>query len=153
LKIRVISLDGSRASIGQYVLRWLFRIVDFGITANLAAIISVAVSENKQRIGDMVAGTTLIKTNPQTKLHQLAFIASAADYNPVFPQVIQLSDQDIALVQEVINDYIKNRNNMMIYNMAKRIQSHLNIHQGDMNEMVFLQTIIKDYNHLASQVS
>ncbi|RZL38121.1 MAG: RDD family protein, partial [Pedobacter sp.] len=60
LKIKVVSLDGGQASIGQYFIRWIFRIVDFTLTANLLGFISVAVSEKKQRIGDVVAGTTLI---------------------------------------------------------------------------------------------
>ena len=152
LKIRVISLDGARATIGQYLLRWLFRIVDFGMTMNMGAIICVAVSENKQRIGDMVAGTTLIKTQTRTRINQLTFIPPV-EYEPVFPQAIQLSDQDIALAQEVINNFIKSRNNMLVYNMAIQIQNHLNIKSANMNEMVFLQTIIKDYHYLSSQIS
>src|SRR5437588_5254450 len=32
MKIKVISLDGSRPTISQFLLRWLFRIVDFTIT-------------------------------------------------------------------------------------------------------------------------
>ena len=29
MKIKVISLDGARPRLGQYLLRWLFRIIDF----------------------------------------------------------------------------------------------------------------------------
>ncbi|MGZ4000423.1 MAG: RDD family protein, partial [Mucilaginibacter sp.] len=66
IKLRVVSLDGARPSISQYLLRWVFRIVDFTTTGGLGAvaIISVAVSEKKQRIGDIVAGTIVIKTTP-----------------------------------------------------------------------------------------
>ncbi|MBI1780427.1 MAG: RDD family protein [Sphingobacteriales bacterium] len=66
MKIKVISLDGGQPTFSQYLLRWLFRLVDFSLTGSLGALISVAASENKQRIGDMVAGTTLIKTIPRT---------------------------------------------------------------------------------------
>src|ERR1700761_2478342 len=37
MKIRVISLDGARPGFGQYLLRWLFRLIDFGITGGLGA--------------------------------------------------------------------------------------------------------------------
>src|ERR1700688_3805678 len=35
MKIKVISLDGGRASFGQYVIRWLFRLVDFTLTNSI----------------------------------------------------------------------------------------------------------------------
>src|SRR5580700_8154459 len=50
MKIRVISLDGARPKFSQYLLRWLFRIVDFELTLWLGGLISVAMTENGQRI-------------------------------------------------------------------------------------------------------
>ncbi|RYE17506.1 MAG: RDD family protein, partial [Sphingobacteriaceae bacterium] len=49
MNIKVISLDGARPSLGQYVIRWLFRIVDFLITFQLGGLISVILTKNKQR--------------------------------------------------------------------------------------------------------
>src|SRR5436190_6702385 len=34
MKIRVISLDGGSATISQYLLRWIFRLIDFSFTSN-----------------------------------------------------------------------------------------------------------------------
>lgn len=152
MKIKVISIDGGQASIGQYLLRWLFRIVDFTMTANLCAVVSVAISDKKQRVGDMVAGTTLIKTTPRTQINQVAFMPEADGYEPVFASAAQLSDQDIELVHEVINSYIKTRNSVIVYNMAQRIKEHLAVTlPPDMNDMQFLQTIVKDYNFIIAR--
>ncbi len=153
MKIKVISLDGAQATMSQYLLRWLFRLIDFGLTSQLGGLITVAVSEKNQRIGDLVAGTTLVSTHPRSHINQLVLIPVQDAYEPVFPQVVQLSEEDIALAQEVIYHFIKNRNNMVVYNLAINIQQLLDVKPTNMNEMVFLQTIIKDYNHLASQVS
>jgi uncharacterized RDD family membrane protein YckC len=60
--IRVISLDGAQPRLGQYLLRWLFRIVDDMISSGALAVISISVSRNAQRIGDLVAGTTVVRT-------------------------------------------------------------------------------------------
>ena len=60
--IRVISLDGAQPSLGQYLLRWLFRILDTMSTSGCVAVVTVSVSRNAQRIGDMVAGTTVVRT-------------------------------------------------------------------------------------------
>lgn len=151
MKIKVISLNGSRPSAGQYLLRWLFRIVDFTLTSGICGTICVIVSDNNQRVGDMVAGTTLIRTVPRTKMNNIVFIPEADAYQPVFRETAQLTDQDIELVSEVINTYIKTRNPVIVYNMAEKIKSHIGVTPlPGMNDMLFLQTIIKDYSHIAA---
>jgi len=152
MKIRVISLNGSQPNVGQYVLRWLFRIVDFGIEPGLVALVVAAISEKPQRLGDIVAGTMLIRTVPRTKMNNIVFMPMYNGYQPVFPVAAQLNDRDIELIHEVINSYQKTGNNVVVYNMAQRVKEHLNVEppQG-MNDMLFLQTIIKDYSHISAQ--
>jgi uncharacterized RDD family membrane protein YckC len=149
MKIKVISLDGSRPRFGQYLLRWLFRIIDFPLTSYACGLICIAVSDKSQRVGDMVAGTTLIKTNPRTKMNNIAFKPAEDNYQPVFAEAARLHDKDIELINEVINNYMKSRNSMLVYNMANRIKELLAVTPPPgMNDMLFLQTIIKDYSHI-----
>ncbi len=154
MKIKVISIDGGRPSFSQYLLRWLFRIADFTFFGGVVALISVAASEKNQRIGDMVAGTTLIKTTPRVQMDGIVFRPTApSGYEPVFTQVTQLSDQDVVLIHEVISNFNKTGNSVLIYNMATRIKDHLSIvPPADMNDYQFLQIVIKDYNHIAARV-
>lgn len=152
MKIKVISLDGSRPRFGQYLMRWLFRIVDFLLSGGVCAVICVAVSDKAQRIGDMVAGTTLIRTSPRTKMNNIAFKPEADNYQPVFAAAANLNEKDIELINEVINNYIKSRNSVLVYNMAQRIKELLGVTPPpEMNDMLFLQTIIKDYSHIIAQ--
>jgi uncharacterized RDD family membrane protein YckC len=153
MKIKVISLDGARPRLGQYLLRWLFRIIDFlPGTLNLCGLICVAVSDKSQRLGDMVAGTTLIRTVPRTKMQNIAFKPEADNYQPVFTEAARLSEQDVELINEVINNYVKSGNSMLVYNMAQRIKDLLDVTPpAEMNNMLFLQTIIKDYSHIIAQ--
>jgi uncharacterized RDD family membrane protein YckC len=154
MKIRVISADGAQPRIGQYLLRWLFRIVDFGFIfgAGAVALVVAAVSNKVQRVGDLVAGTILIKTNPRTKMANVAFMPAVDGYEPVFTSAAQLSEQDIELINEVINTYVKTGNSVVVYNMAQRIKEHLRVTTPpEMNDMRFLQTILKDYSYLISQ--
>ncbi|HVW94617.1 MAG TPA: RDD family protein [Mucilaginibacter sp.] len=148
MKIKVISLNGARPSFGQYLLRWLFRIVDFTLTFQGGALICAAVSEKTQRIGDIVAGTTLIKTHPRTQFDQVSFAPVIENYTPVFMEVSQLSDKDIALIHEVINNYYKTGNGHVVYNAARRTAEILAITKPPgMDDLRFLQTIVKDYSH------
>jgi uncharacterized RDD family membrane protein YckC len=154
IKIKVVSINGSRPTLGQYFLRWSFRLLDFGITLGIGAVIAVAVSEKKQRIGDMVAGTTLIKTKPRTELHELLFISPDDDYEPVFNEVSDLTDADITLIHEVITNFKASGNSSLIYDMAMRTKDHLGITiPKEMNEFDFLQAVIKDYSYITSRMS
>lgn len=153
MKIRVISLDGSQPSVGQYMLRWLFRIVDFLlIEPGLVALIVAAVSSKPQRLGDIIAGTMLIRTVPRTKMDNIVFMPAYDGYQPVFPDAGQLSGRDIELIHDVMDNYMKTGNSTVVYTMAQRVKEHLNIEPPrEMNSMVFLQTIVKDYTHLSAQ--
>jgi uncharacterized RDD family membrane protein YckC len=151
MKIRVISLDGRRPKFSQYLLRWLFRLVDFALTSGVGALISAIVTENGQRIGDLVAGTALIRTVPRTQKTNLVYANVTDDYVPVFPQAGELTDKEITLVHEVLESYFKSGNNEIVYTMANKIRAHLVISlPPDMDSMKFLQTIMKDYTHIAS---
>jgi len=150
LKIKVISIDGGQPGIGQYAIRWLFRILDV-YTTGVVGIVAIAMSDKKQRVGDIVAGTTLIKTVPQTKVEHIAFHTNE-DYIPVFTNADLLSDRDIELIHEVLSAYYKTRNPDLIYITAEKVSSLLSINiPEDMNELAFLQTIIKDYNFVTSR--
>ncbi|ASU36015.1 RDD family protein [Mucilaginibacter xinganensis] len=152
MKIRVISLDGARPKFSQYLLRWLFRLVDFGITGGLAALITAALSENGQRIGDMVAGTVLVRTVPRTKMDNLVFKNVDSGYEPVFAQAGQLSDNDISLIHEVIQNFFKTGNSTIVYTLAEKVKAHLAVTvPAQMNNLLFLQTVVKDYSHLTAQ--
>ncbi len=104
-----------------------------------------------QRVGDMVAGTMLIRTVPRTQMNSIVFMPAYDGYQPVFKDAGSLTDRDIELIHEVINNYIKTGNNVVVYNMAARVKSHLGITPPEgMNDMLFLQTIIKDYSHISA---
>lgn len=149
MKIKVISLDGARASLGQYLLRWLFRIVDFTLTSQLCGLICIIVSDKKQRVGDMVAGTTVIKTKPRILISNIDFTPVADDYEPQFEQVTQLKEKDIIVLQEVIRNYFETGNSVVVYNAAARIKELLSLKSPTgMDDLAFLQTIVKDFTHL-----
>ena len=153
LKIKVISLDGAQPSVGQYFMRWIFRIVDFSLTGSLCGLICVAVSDKKQRVGDMVAGTTLIKTVPRTNFNHIAFHPPTEEYIPVFENVNLLTDRDIELIHEVISTYYKTFNQTLVYQMAEKVSNLLGIAKpAEMNELDFLKTVVMDYNQITSRV-
>jgi uncharacterized RDD family membrane protein YckC len=151
MKIKVISLDGRQPTWGQYILRWLFRLVDFILTWNICAILCIAVSEKKQRVGDMVAGTTLIRTSPRTVFQQTIYTPTPdLNYTVSFPEVTGLSDSDIQLIREVILHIQRTGNLYLAYPTAEKVKTLLGV-QTNLEASHFLHVVIADYNHLTSK--
>ncbi|SDF33202.1 Uncharacterized membrane protein YckC, RDD family [Mucilaginibacter pineti] len=151
MKIKVISLNGNRPTLSQYLLRWTLRLVDFPLTAYLGALVSAIVTDNGQRIGDIAAGTAMVRTHARTQMNKLVFIPSDDSYVPVFKEVAQLTDKDIYLIADVLHNYRKTLNYVIVHNMAERIKEHLQISlPAQMNDMYFLEVVIKDYTHIVA---
>lgn len=152
MSIKVISLTGEQPSFGQYLLRWLFRIIDFSLLSGLVALITVAVSEKKQRLGDMVAGTVLVKTKPRTVFQDTFYVPTEQPaYTVTYPEVSNLSDSDIQLVKEVLTTVYRSGNPFLALQAQEKIEEVLNIKSRSSEPKVFLQTVLADYNYLTSQ--
>lgn len=151
MNMKVISLSGVQPSLGQYLIRWLFRLVDCMATGYIAGVITVAFSERNQRLGDMVAGTTVIKTIPRTTIQQTIYTPiQQPDYKVTFPEVTGLNDHDMQLIQEVILSVNNSGNQWIARQAADKIMESLQI-QSSLQPLTFLKVLLSDYNYLTAQ--
>ncbi len=151
MKIKVIKLDGSQPNLGDYLIRWLLRIVDsfFGYGVGLIVII---LNGKGQRLGDILAGTSIIKLNREEEVSYHQHIDSPEeDYEPVFPQVIRLSDKDIETIKQTLIFYKESGNPRLIVTATNKVKETLNI-ENDLPPIKFLNVIIKDYNFLTGKM-
>jgi uncharacterized RDD family membrane protein YckC len=151
--IKVISLNGNPASFGQYLIRWLFRLIDLWIGSFVVAVIMIAVTEKHQRIGDLIAGTTLVKTRPRVALQQTLYEpVPDAYYVTNYPEVTQLSDNDMQLIKEVLINVQKSGNTPLATQTMEKIETVLNIRSRHDDPVAFLRTVLNDYNHITSKM-
>jgi uncharacterized RDD family membrane protein YckC len=166
MQIKVISADGGQPSISQYIIRWLFRMIDFPtwilpsiafgelpwwtaifLFGGIGCLIGTPYS---QRIGDVVAGTILIDTRNRTSWEDTVFTELTDDYQPRYPQVMQLSDKDINTLKGIISAVRKKSDYDLSIRIAARIRSKLHI-EDDEDSLDFLQTLLKDYNYYSTR--
>jgi uncharacterized RDD family membrane protein YckC len=148
--IRVVSLDGNNATFGQYLIRWLFRLIDITLTEGLCGLLCVALNQNHQRLGDMVAGTAVIKTIVPVSLEDTIYTPVENNYEVHFPEVVNLKAKDIQLIKEVLQHDAHSGNLLLVHNTAEKIRDVLQIH-SEMEPYLFLHTVIADYNYLESE--
>lgn len=150
MKTKVVRLNGTPPTIGDYLLRWIFSFVDFYFLSGALAVVLIAMGGKGQRLGDLVAGTSVVKLIEQ---HQITakevFVTAEEMHVPTFTQVTQLSDKDIELIQRALEVNRDQGNTQPVMIITEKIKAMLGI-QTDLPPVKFLYTIIKDYNSLTT---
>ena len=146
MKIKVIKLDGSSPGLGAFLMRWILRLFDLNLFGGGIAVLCLAITTKDQRLGDLAAGTTVVKVKEQ---ETTPVFAVEDNYQPTYPEVTQLSDADIDTIQRVIKSHRDSGNTEPVRLTAKKVQETLGI-QSDMRPLQFLFTIVRDYKHLTS---
>ena len=152
LNIRVVKLDGSQASFLSYFIRWIFRIIDIPFYGSVA-IITIAVNGKGQRLGDIVAGTTVIDLVRRTGFSNSIYRKLPDDYKLQFQEVEKLEEKDIKIINKLMNHHKKNNNRAtvdMLMSAKSAVIKKTGI-QTDMPPRIFLDTIINDYNYFVRQ--
>jgi len=171
MSIRVLSLDGGDPSLGQYMIRWMFKVFEwpffFGYTIltgeslfsyiiitgflGVIVVIIITISKKNQRLGDIAANTVVVNTESAFSVEDTVFMEiKEENYEVKFPGVLKLSDRDINTIKNVINLFYKENNSQICIRVAIKVQEVLQIHT-DMYADEFLEKLLADYNYLASK--
>ena len=150
MKTKVVRLNGTPATVGDYLLRWILSLVDFYVLSGAIALVAVAMGGKGQRLGDMVAGTSVVKLIEHREISaNEVFVTPEEIHVPTFTQVTQLSDKDIELIQRALEVNRDHGNGHPVMVITEKIKTLLGI-QTDLPPVKFLYTIIKDYNSLTA---
>jgi hypothetical protein len=151
--LKVIRQDGSSPGIGEYFLRWLFRLVDIWVVffvPGVVGFITMSSNQRGQRLGDLAAGTTLIKNELVTGFDDTIFRALDEGYVMRFPQIETLSDKDVAILKEVLDIGLKNQDPEILHRLANKIKEVAEI-KSKLLDSDFLEIVLQDYNYLYGQ--
>ena len=149
--LRVMRLDGTAPGLGDYCLRWLLRPFEVLLFWGAPAVITVLVNGQGQRLGDLAAGTAVIRLRPRAAPGgPLGPDAVPAGYRPVFAQAARLSDHDAALVRQLLRQGVQKSNFLLLNETATKVKALTSI-ETDLPDLPFLQTVLRDHAFLATQ--
>jgi uncharacterized RDD family membrane protein YckC len=146
LKIKVVKIDGYQASFGDYLIRWLFRIVENNLMGGLIGLIAMIVNSKTQRMGDMAAGTAVITLKNNISINHTILEEIGGAYVPIYPLVIKLSDNDMRIIKETFQVAESKKDFETIEKLTKKIESVTGIKNQSGSQIDFIKTILKDYN-------
>ncbi|MGY6521879.1 MAG: RDD family protein [Mongoliitalea sp.] len=150
MNIRVVRLDGSKPTLSNYLIRWLLRFVDISLTSGGVAIITILITGKGQRVGDVAAGTTVVSEKFSIGLHETLLQEIPEDYVPKYPQVMNLSDQQIQQIKQIKSEALKSGDFTLIKQLAEKTAALLQLNPEE-KSLAFLEHIIQDYNYYAQR--
>ncbi len=102
IRIKVMRLDGRQPSFGNYIMRWILRVIDVQLLFGTVAAITIYINGKGQRLGDIAAGTMVIKTKYDEEIGKTPYVNVQEEYVPVYPQVTELTDKEINIIKRVL---------------------------------------------------
>jgi uncharacterized RDD family membrane protein YckC len=141
LRMKVVKLDGTQPSIGAYILRWVLRLVDQTFFIGLLVL---AINGKGQRLGDIAAGTTVIKLRPRLSLSETLMPEVEEQYVPTYTGVTRLTDRDVAIIREVWSAGRKLSNHETLDALAARVATVIGV-DTPANPNAFLEQVMQDY--------
>lgn len=150
LRIQVVRVDGKRVRFLDYLLRWVFRLLDIWFSAGTIAVVLISSSPRAQRLGDLVGNTTVVHSNPRlrVRMKDLMTIGTLDDHVPVYPAVRRFREQDMLAVKQAVDRFVSYGNEAhreALQLATDVISQRLELEQRPENELEFLRTVIKDY--------
>lgn len=147
IRIKVVKIEGYQASFGDYLIRWLFRMIDIVISSGIIGFVSIIMNKKAQRLGDMAAGTSVITLRNNVNISSTILEEINEDYKPTYPLVIKLSDNDVRIIKENFIRAKAGRDFDLMLKLTEKIQSVTGIKNQSGNQVDFINTVLKDYNY------
>ncbi len=150
--IRVIKLNGDELQFYDYFSRWSMRIIDIYFSIGSIAMLLIASSRNAQRIGDIIAGTAIIRKNNSYgfKLNDILKLnlKDKDNYEFEYPLAVNLEENDVILIKQLLSRYRTFRNSahkQAMDELILRLADVLQLKQIPSDKETFLTKVITEY--------
>ena len=158
--IRVVKMTGERLGLKEVFTRWLFKgdflwisadfFVLFWFGIGVFGVIFSATADKRQRMGDVMANTVVIKKKTSTiyTLRDILAIKSTENHQATYPEVTRLTDEDMLLIKNTIQrvqKYPNEETKKFAIELADETARLLGLTETPQKRMEFLQTLLQDY--------
>lgn len=147
MKIKVVKIDGTRATVYQYFIRWISNTVDIILSMGGIGMTSIILSQKSQRLGDMAADTTVISIKDDMNLKDTLFQEITEEHLIVYAEVIRLTDKDINEIKEIFDMAYRRKNYQIIQALAAKLELLLGI-TPEVSPQDFVTQVIKDHYYM-----
>ena len=149
--LRVVRLDGEELQFDDSFQRWIMRLIDGFFSLSAVAILSIEGSPRAQRLGDVLADTTVVKVkNLRLSLSSLLSLDQLQEAPAKYPQAAELGEEQVLFIREALRRFQKKpteSKKKLLEDLAQRIRLQLGIDDAT-REVPLLEQLVKDYVRL-----
>ncbi len=144
-KIRVLRLDGQRPEFLNYFSRWIFRLVEVYAFTPAVGLVIIMASKNNQRLGDAIAGTSVVLLKAHKQIKKMTPISRAdKGYVPMYPNAGELSDIDLAIIGTALRYSMEDNNPAPAIAAAEKVSEVLKLDKMPTDPIRFLNRVLAD---------
>jgi uncharacterized RDD family membrane protein YckC len=152
-KTKVVRVDGKPLSLSDLLLRAVLLLGDYIFSGGVLGALLISTTDKKQRLGDMAAGTTVIKigTDRRFRLSDILSINTLENYTPQYLEVKKLSEEDMLFIKSTLVRYQEYPNgahaeaiDALYQHICELLELQVNLPYTNM-KIEFLKGLIKDY--------
>lgn len=148
--IKVIKEDGAPVHWSDFLTLWIFRLIDIVLTLGSLGVISMILTDKKQRLGDLASKTIVINTRKSARVSHLILVDTELDYEPTYQNVYLFNDEDMNNIKDIYRLAEESRDYRTLNALRLKVESLLNI-KSDLRDGPFIRTIMKDYSYLTQR--
>ena len=148
MKLKVVKIDGTRATFYQYFIRWISNTVDILISMGGIGMIFIILTKKSQRIGDLAADTTVITLKQKVNITQTLFREITKEHTVTYPEVIKLTDSEINEVNEIYKIAYRRKNYQIILALSNKLELLLGTKSKGGKPEDFVATVIQDHYYM-----
>ena len=148
MKLRVVMKDGTIPGLSAYLLRWLLWLVD-GPLLSFLGVLVILINKHNQRIGDIAAGTMVIRLDSFSRLQVSLdeFNHLSRNYRPVYPAASDLSLEQVNSLSKALQ---LDDDDPRISALAEKVRTVLGIQTvHERSDDSFLWQLVRDYQYYA----
>jgi len=143
---RVVTIEGGGPKLTSFILRWMMLPFDI-IGAMGIGELCVFFTKRQQRLGDIIAGTWVVRTKTYTTEHlSLSNYEVPEGFVQSYPRAKNLSPKQASLIAEVLEHYNAEEVSFASYDFVKEVEKVVGeAHEKDNYE--FLSTVLDNYRY------
>jgi uncharacterized RDD family membrane protein YckC len=151
LGLKVVKTDGTPAGVAEFSFRWITRVLEESVIFTALALPVCIISEKSQRIGDMIAGTIVIRSKVRNSIRSTILAQINPTYRVVFPQVAVLTDKDVTIIRTIMQQAYSTANYALMETLANKVKQTMRVYPDprQLPAPQFLNIVMADYAHYA----
>lgn len=152
MRTRVVMADGSSPTMGALLLRYVCELVDLWM--GCLGLVFIVATRRHQRLGDMAAGTMVIRKEDMSRMHisLSEFDYARRGFKPTYDSAAQLSPHQADILRRAVEPSSKVADERLD-GLAEKVGRALGVNAGTErgDSRAFLRTVLNDYMYLTTR--